>query len=66
MKTKKIYNAPKLEIVDIDSTPILAGSDPNGSTIPGGTTGAGDPCGSAAQSALGTSEYFDTWVSEDE
>ena len=38
MKTKKIYNAPKLEIVDIDSTPILAGSDPNGSTIPGGTT----------------------------
>ena len=63
MKTKKIYNAPKLEIV---STPILAGSDPNGSTIPGGTTGAGDPCGSAAQSALGTSEYFDTWVSEEE
>ena len=65
MKTKKIYNAPKLEIVDIDSTPILAGSDPNGSTIPGGTTGAGDPCGSAAQSALGTSEYFN-WESAEE
>lgn len=64
MKTKKIYNAPKLEIVDIDSTPILAGSGE--STLPSGTTGAGDPCGSAAQSALGTSEYFESWVEDDE
>lgn len=65
MKTKKIYNAPKLEIVDIDSTPILAGSLGEGSSIPGGTTGAGDPCAAPAQSALGTSEYFN-WESEEE
>ncbi len=64
MKTKKIYNAPKLEIVDIDSTPILAGS--GGSTVPGGTTGAGDPCGAPAQSSLGAPEYFDSWVEDEE
>lgn len=64
MKTKKIYNAPKLEIVDVDSTTLLAGS--GGSTLPGTTTGSGDPFASSpAQSSRANYNRFDPWEDEE-
>ena len=60
METKKLYIAPKIEVISIATTPILAASP--GSSVPGGTTGSGSPWDAPAQqSSLGTSEYFDSW-----
>lgn len=60
MKTKKLYITPKLEVINIDTMPILAAS--GGSSVPGGTTGASSPWGTPTQqSTLGTSEYFNSW-----
>lgn len=61
METKKLYIAPSIQVVTLDTDcSILAGSQLDD------LKDGGDPFAAPAQSALGTSEYFDTWVSEEE
>lgn len=61
METKKLYIAPSIQVVTLDTDcSILAGSQFDD------LKDGGDPFAAPAQSALGTSEYFDTWVSEEE
>lgn len=61
MTTKKTYITPEIEVVFIGSTTILAGSGNSVSDM----DKENNPFGATAQSALGTSEYFD-WESENE
>lgn len=61
METKKLYIAPSIQVVTLDTDcSILTGSQLDD------LKDGGDPFAAPAQSALGTSEYFDTWVSEEE
>lgn len=62
MTTKKTYITPEIEVVFVGSTTILAGSGNAVSDM----NKENNPFGAPVQSALGTSEYFDTWVSEEE
>lgn len=60
METKKLYIAPSIQVVTLDTDcSILTGSQLND------LQEGGDPFGAPAQSALGTSEYFD-FESEEE
>ncbi|WP_295437014.1 hypothetical protein [uncultured Prevotella sp.] len=61
MTTKKTYITPEIEVVFIGSTTILAGSGNAVSDM----NKENNPFAAPAQSALGTSEYFD-WESENE
>lgn len=61
MTTKKTYITPEIEVVFIGSTTILAGSGNAVSDM----NKENNPFGAPAQSALGTSEYFN-WESEEE
>lgn len=64
METKKLYIAPSIQVVTLDSDcSILAGSG-GGSQLDDLKEG-GDPFAAPAQSSLGTSAYFD-FESEDE
>mgnify|MGYP004594259655 FL=1 len=66
METKKLYIAPSIQVVTLDTDcSILAVSGGGGDHFDDLKDG-GDPFAAPAQSALGTSEYFDTWVSEEE
>ena len=61
METKNLYIAPSIQVVTLDTDcSILTGSGQLNDLQEGG-----DPFGAPAQSALGTSEYFD-WESENE
>ena len=54
METKKLYIAPSIQVVTLDTDcSVLAGSQFDD------LKDGGDPFGAPAQSALGTSEYFD-------
>ncbi|WP_373174708.1 hypothetical protein [Prevotella merdae] len=60
METKKLYIAPSIQVVTLDTDcSILTGSQLND------LQDGGDPFAAPAQSALGTSAYFD-FESEDE
>lgn len=60
METKKLYIAPSIQVVTLDTDcSVLAGSQFDD------LKDGGDPFRAPAQSALGTSEYFD-WESENE
>lgn len=61
MTTKKTYITPEIEVVFIGSTTILAGSGNAVSDM----DKENNPFGAPAQSALGTSEYFN-WESAEE
>lgn len=61
METKKLYIAPSIQVVTLDTDcSILTGSDQLNDLQEGG-----DLFAAPSQSALGTSEYFD-WESENE
>lgn len=60
METKKLYIAPSIQVVTLDTDcSVLAGSQFDD------LKDGGDPFGAPAQSALGTSAYFD-FESEEE
>ena len=61
MTTMKTYITPEIEVVFVGSTTILAGSGNAVSDM----NKENNPFGAPAQSALGTSEYFN-WESEEE
>lgn len=59
METKKLYIAPSIQVVTLDTDcSILAASGGGGSQLDDLKDG-GDPFAAPAQSSLGTSEYFD-------
>lgn len=55
MTTKKLYSAPTIEIMKIESTPILAGS--NFSDM----DKEGDPFAAPSEQQLSSASYFDVW-----
>lgn len=60
METKKLYIAPSIQVVTLDTDcSILTGSQLND------LQEGGDPFAAPAQSSLGTSAYFG-WESEEE
>lgn len=65
METKKLYIAPSIQVVTLDTDcSILAVSGGGGAQLDDLNDG-GDPFAAPAQSALGTSEYFN-FESEEE
>lgn len=62
MTTKKTYITPEIDVVFIESTTILAGSNPSMTDI----NKENNPFNAPAKSSLGAPEYFDSWVEDDE
>ena len=65
METKKLYITPSIQVVTLDTEcSILAGSQL--SDLGKGEDPWGSPSSAPAKSSLGTPEYFDSWVEEEE
>lgn len=64
METKKLYIAPSIQVVTLDTDCSILNASGGGQL--NDLQEGGDPFAAPTQSSLGTSEYFDTWVSEEE
>ena len=65
METKKLYITPSIQVVTLDTEcSILAGSQL--SDLGKGEDPWKFPSAAPTQSSLGTPEYFDSWVEDEE